>query len=556
MFKQNNQPKLITFENELGEKQRQQLNETREKWFYRLIFRNINERDFKPLFSDKDSRPNAPVNVLVSAIILKEIKGWSYNELIDSVIFDLRTKAALGLSDIGEKPFSRATIFNFQNRIQAYEQESGTNLIEVVFNNLTNDQIKKLEVKTNIQRSDSTLIGSNIRNYSRLQLLIEALLRLYRKLTEEDKQQFFEQVKGYHQKGSEKYVYGIKSDDLPRELKDLGNLYKKLYDGLQGKYNDTYEWQIFERVFQEHFVVVEEEKITARPSDLLESDCLQSPDDWDAAYRKKRGEKTKGYTYNITETAHPENDIQLINDVATAPCNMEDSTLLNKRIGPIKKKTPDLEEIHTDGGYGSPETDQKMEQEKILHVTTAVKGRESQVQITIEKSREDSEDYLISCPYQTVESAPTKKKNKADFDIQICNDCKLKDQCSIYKQNGRFYFTHDDYLKNRRNRNIDKIPLERRKIRPNVEATMREFTIRAPGNKLKVRGRFKASLFAFAVAIGINFGRIYRYIRENYPCFEKIKAQIGALAENLFSFWHFQEKLKVFQLKFRLQMEF
>ena len=144
MFKPNNQPKLLTFENELDDGQRQQLNETREKWFYHLIFRNINERDFKPLFSDKDSRPNAPVNVLVSAIILKEIKSWSYNELIDSLLFDLRTKVALGLSDLGEKPFSRATLFNFQNRIQAYEQETGINLIEVVFNNLTTDQINKI----------------------------------------------------------------------------------------------------------------------------------------------------------------------------------------------------------------------------------------------------------------------------------------------------------------------------------------------------------------------------------------------------------------------------
>ncbi|MBS3772528.1 MAG: transposase [Bacteroidales bacterium] len=555
MFKPNNQPKLLTFENELGDWQRQQLNKTREKWFYHLIFRNINERDFKPLFSDKDSRPNAPVNVLVSAIILKEIKSWSYDELIDSVLFDLRTKVALGLSDIDEKPFSRATIFNFQNRLQAYEQETGINLIEMVFNNLTADQIKKLEVKTNIQRSDSTLIGSNIRNYSRLQLLIEALLRLYRILTEEDKQRFSEQVKGYHQKGSEKYVYEVKSDDLPREIGDLGNLYKQLYDGLQGKYNDTYEWQIFERVFQEHFVVVEE-KATARPSELLGSDCLQSPDDWDAAYRKKRDEEVKGYSYNVTETAHPDNSIQLISDVATAPCNTEDSTLLNQRIGQIKEKTPDLEEMHTDGGYGSPEIDQTMEEEEVLHVTTAVKGRESQIQKTIEKPREDSENYLVSCPRQTVESTPTKKKNKAVFDSQICSNCELKDQCSIYKQNGRFYFTHGDYLKNRRNRNIDKIPLERRKIRPNVEATMREFTIRAPGNKLKVRGRFKASLFAFAVAIGVNFGRIYRYIRENYPCFEKIKAQIDAIINNLFSFWYFQKRLRVLQVNFSLQMEF
>jgi len=548
MFKQNNQPKLFTFENELDEHQRKLLNQTREKWFYHLIFRSINERDFKPLFSEKDSRPNAPVNVLVSAIILKEIKGWSYNELIDNVIFDLRTKAALGLSDIGERPFSRATIFNFQNRIQTYEKKMGINLIELVFNNLTTDQIKKLEVKTNIQRSDSTLIGSNIRNYSRIQLLIEVLLRLYRILTEEDQQLFSDQINDYRQKGSEKYVYALKSADLPHELEKLGKLYKQLYDELQSKYSDRDEWQIFQCVFREHFIVTQE-KTTARPSELLDSDSLQSPDDRDAAYRNKRGEKVKGYTYNVTETAHPDNSLQLISDVTTAPCNKDDSTILNERIGLIKKKTPDLEEIHTDGGYGSEEIDRTMEQEKILHVTTAVKGRESQIQKIIEKPREDSGTYKVSCPFQTVESAPTKKKNKAVFDIQICNNCKFKDQCGIYKQHGRFYFTHEDYLRNRRNRNIDKIPLKRRKIRPNVEATIREITIKAPGNKLKVRGMFKASLFAFAVAIGINFGRIYRYIRANYPYFEKIMAQIEAIINKLLSFWNCQKDLKVFHLK-------
>ena len=44
---------------------------------------------------------------------------------------------------------------------------------------------------------------------------------------------------------------------------------------------------------------------------------------------------------------------------------------------------------------------------------------------------------------------------------------------------------------------------------------MNEFKIRTPGGKLKVRGLFKATLFAFNSGIAINFGRIYRYIAQN-----------------------------------------
>jgi hypothetical protein len=48
---------------------------------------NIKENDFKPLFSDDFSRPNSPVNLLVSALILKEVNNWTFKELFDNIAF-------------------------------------------------------------------------------------------------------------------------------------------------------------------------------------------------------------------------------------------------------------------------------------------------------------------------------------------------------------------------------------------------------------------------------------------------------------------------------------
>lgn len=104
MFKENNQLALFTFETEPGEKQRNALNGSKEKWFYKLIFQKINENDFKPLYSDKASRPNTAVNILVSALILKGYKGISYDELMEGIVFDLRLKNALGLSFLDDGP--------------------------------------------------------------------------------------------------------------------------------------------------------------------------------------------------------------------------------------------------------------------------------------------------------------------------------------------------------------------------------------------------------------------------------------------------------------------
>jgi len=518
MFKSNSQPGLFSFEIELSKIQRDLLEISKEKWFYNLILRNINENNFKPLYSEKASRPNVAVNILVSALILKELKGISYDELMESVMFDLRFKVALGLVSIDEVPFSRGTLFNFQNRILEHEQQTGINLIEQVFDNLSAKQIKQLSLKTDIQRTDSTLISSNIRKYSRIQLLIEVLIRLERILNETDKQLIGEQLQAYLKTGSDKYVYGLKSNELPRELEKLGKVYYAVHAEIneKEKYHDKKEFINFVRVYKEHFVVVNQQ-VSPKPTEELNSGMLQSPDDQHATYRKKKEQHSKGYTINGTETANPGNPIQLITDIAVNPNNIDDSVILNDRIDTIKEKTPELNEMHTDGGYGSEDNDKKFEVLKITQITTAVRGRESEIEKKIVQTDESPDVYTVECPHQTAVSTPTKQRYKVRFDLNICKECPLKEKCQIFKNKGRYYFNHEDYLLGKRNSNIKNIPVERRKIRPNVEASMKEFKTRTRNGKTKVRGLFKTSLFAFNAGIAINFGRMYRFIIECDP---------------------------------------
>ncbi len=63
---------------------------------------------------------------------------------------------------------------------------------------------------------------------------------------------------------------------------------------------------------------------------------LQSPDDQEATYRKKRDQEGKGFTINATETANPDNPIQLIDEIAVNLNNFDDTKILNDRIDKIK----------------------------------------------------------------------------------------------------------------------------------------------------------------------------------------------------------------------------
>ncbi len=505
-----------------------------EYYFYQLIFSQIDEQLFSVIYSDKKSRPNAPVNSMVSALILMNRYGWTYEELFKNIQFNILTKIAIGLDSIEQMPFNNATLFNFQNRINEYFIKTGENLFEQVFDGLTAEQLKRLKIKTNIQRTDSFAAASNIRNYSRLQLLVELVIRIWRILTDDDKIQFKTHFETYVKKTSGQYIYSLKSADFPNELEKIGRLYYWIDSNLKEKYQQSEIFRTFIRVYDEHFSIVND-KIRVKSAEELTSDSVQSPDDIDAAYRKKNNIISKGQTVNVVETAHPENKVNLISDVDVNPVNKDDSVVLNNRLDKLKEKTPDLDELHFDGAYGSQANDEKFSEYNITAVQTAVKGIKTDVEINIEKLK--SKQYIVSCPYQKVYSQKTRKRNKALFSYSICNQCSLRSSCPTQKmkKNRVYYFTEKEYLANKRQKIINSLPVERRTLRNNIEATVNEFTCKMRKKKLKVRGAFKTSVFAYTMATSINFGRIFRYLQENPP---KIMENLCLLLK------YFKERIK------------
>jgi hypothetical protein len=387
-------------------------------------------------------------------------------------------------------------------------------LTQQVFDNLTKEQIKALGIHTDIQRTDSMMASSNIRGYSRLQLLIEILLRLWKILDDDDKAKFESQFIDYKDKSSGQYIYKLKANDLPKEIEKIAQIYHFCKTYIMSKYKDYELNKIFERVYDEHFTEVEE-KINVKPSSELNSSCLQSPDDWDATFREKRGEEYRGLSINIVETASLENPLNLIIDVAVNPNNIDDAQVLNERLDSILEKTSDLKELHTDGAYGNAANDFRFKEQGITHIQTAVRGRKCEVDFEIKQISDES--FQVNCPHQSAMSQPAGKRYKASFNKGICNNCEHATKCpAVMKKTRRdYYFLYEDYLRNERVRNMLTIPVERRTLRSNVEASVHEFTCRMQKGKLKVRGAFKAEMFAFSNAIGINFGRIFRYIAKN-----------------------------------------
>ncbi len=88
----------------LTEREQKALDRSWSKIFAEDVFPYIDEERFSVLYSEKASRPNTPVNVIVGALIIKELFGISDDEIVDNLMLDPRYQLALHTSSYQEQP--------------------------------------------------------------------------------------------------------------------------------------------------------------------------------------------------------------------------------------------------------------------------------------------------------------------------------------------------------------------------------------------------------------------------------------------------------------------
>lgn len=91
----NQQISLVDSTFNLTEREKRFLEKSWAKIFAEKIFPAICEEDFAVLYSNKASRPNTPVNVIVGALILKEVLGVTDDEMVQGLILSMPVLPAL-----------------------------------------------------------------------------------------------------------------------------------------------------------------------------------------------------------------------------------------------------------------------------------------------------------------------------------------------------------------------------------------------------------------------------------------------------------------------------
>jgi hypothetical protein len=532
MFRENNQHLQFDFLDpfqQMSEKMRQRLEASWAGTFYREIFCRIDETPFAVLYSDQPSRPNSAINVLVGAEILKAGFGWSDEELWDHLQFNLQARFALGLRNMSVMPFEMRTVYNFRQRVSRHMQESGENLIEQVFVQVTDEQLAALELKTGHQRMDSVLVASNIRQMSRLQLLVEVVQRVWRMLTESDQGLYAPSFEPYLKGTAGQYCYRVKADEVDKHLVAVGQLMHHLVHGLTADYADHPTYKMLQRVFDEHFALAagdesESGQIRVKTGEELSASSLQSPDDWEATYRVKRGEGRQGYVGNLTETCDPENEVQLITMIQVAPNTTDDEQFLVEGLPELKERT-DLDVLWTDGGYTGPDAEDALRQEQVEHIPTNLRGRRTALdRLGLEMFSWEVDaggtPVTVTCPGgQKAEVRRARKKDRfvAYFDQPGCETCPFAEGCPARPMKRR-----DGRSLNVSLRQVQVALLRQRAAktrgkgknwRAAIESTVRSVTHPFGGQagKLPVRGQIRVTQVLICSALMVNVRRIWRH---------------------------------------------
>jgi hypothetical protein len=463
--------------------------------FLDQVVKRVAEERFVELFDEATGRPNAPLRVLVGMLILKEGCGWSDEELCEAVHFNLLVRRALGLLNLTDEVPVESTYYLFKQRLYAHQVETGVNLLQEVFQELTRDQAKRLGVVGEKLRMDSTLLGSNLAACTRLQLIIGCLQELWKSLSAEQKaclsaadRALLDQLSA---KRPSQHLYRLEEPTKQAWLEDFGQLLLRLHQTDDLKSSPRYA--LIERLLLEQYPINEAgaaARVALKPAQEISADSLQSPHDEDAAYRKKRDETVRGYSVNLTETG--QEGLNLIVDVQVEPATAADNGYLKDAVQSSEQvlKTT-AQEISADGAYSSESNEAyAQEQGKDLH-DTGFPGkpgrydyeRTSEGVVVIDR---DSGERQLAEEYQ-----PGRYRFRADSQWR--------------------YITDKTVAAAACRRRTEALPRELFNRRCNVEASIFQLAYHTRNKKLKYRGRCAVQLWAVCRAAWINIKRMVIY---------------------------------------------
>lgn len=499
----------------LTEREKKALENSWAKIFADEIFPAIDEEKFAVLYSDKASRPNTPVNVIIGALIIKELFDYSDDELVENLMLDLHLQYALHTSSFEEQPLSDKTLSRFRNRCYTYETTHNVDLYHDCVKNLSAKIAKLMNLNGRIKRMDSMMIESNIRFLSRMELIYTCISKLVIYLEKNVPDKVDESLKQYADPNNyNKIFYHQRNDDMEQIIKMLIEDSELLLKICGDDFDEITEYQLFIRCLSDQTVIEDgKRRLRTKEDGTMNSSALQNPSDPDATYRNKAGKLHRGYTANLEETVGKNGSV--VTDYQYDKNTHTDSHFLQETLNAMDKSEKETVLI-TDGGYDGQNNIALAKEKNVKLVTTALIGKEAP-DVLADFEFNDDGTKLIKCAagYEPLSQSYTKrtKQCRVSFDRNYCCTCPYQEQChpKIYKKVASFIISKNASNRAKSQRYMQSEEFSNyAKLRNGVETVPANIRKNYHLDKLP-RGKQRGKFFFGGKIAALNFRKLFNF---------------------------------------------
>lgn len=519
-FRKNESQQLSLFDSfrNLTSREQKVLEKSWAKTFSEEIFMDIDEDRFAVLYSNKASRPNTPVNVIIGALVLKELFDLSDDEVVEDLILDPRFQYALHTSSYDEQPISDKTLTRFRQRCYDYEQLHGIDLYHDCVTDLAAKTAKLMGIDGRIRRMDSLMIEANIRKLSRMELIYRCISKLVTYLHKNRHDDLLRGLEHYYDPNDFNVViYHSRPTETDDRMSTLLKDADTLLGVCTGKFDDVTEYQLLVRCLSEQTIQEEgTRRLRVKADGGMDSSMMQNPSDPEATYREKAGKRHRGYVGNIEESVGENGSI--ITDYQLETNNVGDSSLLKTHLESIEKAEESVTMV-TDGAYAGEENITLAAEKNVTLITTDLPGQDVP-SILGKFELNDDETKVVRCPAGYIPKSSSFIRQTgtctASFERSCCENCPHKDEChaKIYKRVAKIRVTGKQI---RRAVLQEKMKGEEYKLfarlRNGVETIPSILKNVYHVNRMPVRGRIRSKFFLGSKIAALNFRKLLGYRR-------------------------------------------
>jgi hypothetical protein len=577
MFRKNNdheQEQLFSPVKELPPGVMRKLENHWSSHFYDHMFTQIDEEKFEVLYHDGYSRPNKPVNELVSLEIIKHLLGLSDQQLEDAYLFDFQVRNALGKETLGDNICPK-TFTNFRRRLIEYEEATGRDLLHEVFQDHRTYLQQEFEIDATTQRMDSTFIEANIKQLSRIDLIAKVVHNFLDDLPDEIVQKFPAGIDTFADTENLELSYALEPGEVDSTMETLVEHAAWLAERFEAdqRYADLESFAHLQQVLDEQCYRIpeledndqdhdeddgnppgdgespgweplktftsskdegdhrqasdettqpetnnpEQDRVGLKEPDEISSGSMQNPHDVDATHRRKGGKSHCGYKTNVAETCDGDNSFRLITTIRVDTNNTDDGDLLAEDVAELPYETG-LTDLLVDGGYTHKDVESRCGDHAITQHFTGLTGqRPSEEKLSLADAEWDGHR-MVACPtgHEPFEQRymPESGRISGRMNKEFCEGCPHKENCFVQEQQQFYsygFYERKLELAHRRKRLDDPAEQEFLNLRAGAESLINE-VYHQDGKKTRFTGMINVKNASIAKAIGTNLKRASRFL--------------------------------------------